>query len=426
MQRWLILIASALMAWPGWSQQADEHARYAPAELAAIYAHSPQGEPPPDPSNRLADSADAAQLGRTLFHEQRFSANGQIACATCHQPMRAFTDGLPVARALDAGNRNTPTLLNAAFNQWFFWDGRCDTQWSQALQPIEDAREAGSDRLHVLHVMAEDPALSEAYRSVFGSLPALENIERFPPHASPVAAAGSPPRLAWAAMTVADRAVVDSAYANIGKALEAYERQLVGRGSAFDRYVAALKADDPVASTLLSEGARRGLKLFVGEGGCELCHSGPRFSDGQFHNLGLPLLPQESVDDGRAAGIRGVLANPFNAAGAFSDAHVEPSQNPLSFLPPPASQSGAFKTPSLREVALTAPYMHDGRFETLFSVLDFYAAGRAASRGRVIGRREGTLDVVPHFDPQQKKDLVAFLETLSSPPVVPQFTTDAR
>jgi cytochrome c peroxidase len=424
--RRVILIAGALMAWPCWSQQVDEHARYTRAELAAVYAHAPPGEPPPDPSNRVADRADAAQLGRTLFHDQRLSANGRIACATCHQPAHAFTDGLPTARALATGNRNTPTLLNAAFNQWFFWDGRCDTQWSQALQPIEDTREAGIDRLYVLHVIAQDSGLNEAYRSLFGSLPPLQDAKRFPPHASPAAAPRSTPQAAWTAMTAADRTAVDTAYANLGKALEAYERQLVGRGSPFDRYVAALKADGRDASTLLSDGAKRGLKLFVGAGRCELCHSGPRFSDGQFHNLGLPLLPHESADEGRAAGIRGVLANPFNAAGPFSDAHAEPSQNPLSFLPPPASQSGAFKTPSLREVALTAPYMHDGRFETLSSVLDFYAAGRAASHGRVIGVREGTLDLVPHFNQQQKDDLVAFLQTLSSPPVVPQLTTDAR
>jgi cytochrome c peroxidase len=401
----------------------DDRLLYTPAELAAIYRHSPLGMLPADPTDAYADSAEAVQLGQFLFFDRRLSANGQVSCATCHEPVRAFTDGRNLAHGIAVGTRNTPSVIDAAFEQWFFWDGRADSLWSQALQPFENPREAGSDRLHVAHAVADDPGLRAAYRRIFGPLPDhLDDYGRFPAHARPDANARLPVARAWAGMRAADRYAINRVFSNLGQAIEAYERRLVDRSSPFDRYVAALRVGNAAGEHAISPAAKRGLKLFVGRANCELCHSGPTFSDGQFHNLGLPVLPGEAPDAGRSAGIRLLTANPFNGTGPFSDARTGLSRERIAYLPSPASQLGAFKTPDLRNVALTAPYMHDGRFATLAQVLDFYAEGKAASHGELVGAREETANLVPPLTDRQKADLIAFLRTLTGNPLPPDLT----
>ena len=395
----------------------DDRLSYTPSELAAIYRHSPLSALPADPTDAYADNAEAAKLGQFLFFDRRLSANGRVSCATCHQPARAFTDGRKLARGIAVGTRNTPSVIDAAFGQWFFWDGRADSLWSQALQPFENPREAGTDRLHVAHMIYGDPRLRAAYGRLFGPLPALEDFRRFPAHARPDANGQLSVGRAWAGMTVADRDAINRLFSNLGKSIEAYERQLHDRGSAFDRYVAALRGGDAAGQNVISAAAKRGLKLFVGSANCELCHAGPTFSDGQFHNLGLPVLSGKAPDTGRSAGIRLLTANPFNGVGPFSDDRTGTASNRIAYLPSPHSQLGAFKTPDLRNVALTAPYMHDGRFATLSQVLDFYAEGKAASHGRLVGIREETANLVPPLNDRQKSDLIAFLETLTGDPL---------
>jgi len=397
--------------------RADDRTLYTADELAAIYRHSPLGKPAPDPTNVAADDPAAAVLGQRLFYDVRLSANGQIACVTCHQPARTFTDGRPVAQALGTGTRNTPTLLNAAFATWFFWDGRTDSQWSQALKVFENPAEIGSDRMYILHVLYDDPGLRSTYEAVFGKLPAFDDRRRFPLHARPDAESGAAPNSAWVGMDAADRAAVDRAFSNVGKAIEAYERRLISGPSPFDRYAAALKSGDQRAQQAIPAAAKRGLRLFLGDGHCELCHAGAAFTDGQFHNLGLPMRPGAAPDTGRDAGIRRIRADPFNTMSAFSDS--APGER-LRYLPPPDSMLGAFKTPSLRNVALTAPYMHDGRFATLEEVLDFYSEVPTAEQGRRIGQRERTLDLVPRLSIAQRQDLIAFLQTLTSPSPPPE------
>src|SRR4029077_12353158 len=169
-------------------------------------------------------SAPAAALGQFLFFDTRFSANSKVSCATCHQPARGFSDGQPLETALGRGTRNTPTLLNAAFNHWFFWDGRADSLWSQALQPLENPREVGGDRLHIAHLIAGDERLSAAYQRVFGKLPPLADTARFPAHARPDPDPQSAAARAWQAMEPADRTEVNRVFSNLGKAIEAYER----------------------------------------------------------------------------------------------------------------------------------------------------------------------------------------------------------
>ena len=356
----------------------DDRTLFPPDELAAIYRHSPLKPVPPGTTDGVADDPRTARLGQYLFFERRLSANGGVACATCHVPAKAFADGLTVGTGLAPGERNTPTLLNAAFGHWFFWDGRTDSLWSQALQPIENAKEFGSDRLCAVRFVAGDPALRHAYEDAFGKLPPLEDTRRFPGHGSPESAPGSPTAAAWSAMTPSDRQAVNRMYANLGKAIEAYVRKLVSGNSPFDRYVSALKRGDRAAEQAYPAAAKRGLKLFVGTARCDLCHVGPTFTDGEFHNIGLPVPEGKAPDTGRAAGITAVRASIFNGIGPFSDDPTGRAKGQIAYLPTPESQLGSFKTPSLRNVALTAPYMHDGRFATLYAVLDFYA--RIAAR----------------------------------------------
>src|SRR5262249_48746327 len=166
----------------------------------------------------------------------------------------AFTDGRALAQGMSVGTRNSPTVLNAAFGQWYFLDGRSDSLWSQALQPFENPKEIGGDRRDIVLAVARDRVLRSAYERVFGPLPDL---------------AQSPS--------------IDRAFSNLGKAIEAYERRLRSPPSPFDHYITALKQGDTLAQRLYPAAAKRGLKLFVGAARCELCHSGPVFSDGQFH-----------------------------------------------------------------------------------------------------------------------------------------------
>jgi cytochrome c peroxidase len=400
----------------------DGRVLYTADELARIYRRSPLGELPREPTNGVADSAPAAALGQFLFFDTRLSANGEVACATCHQPARGFSDGRALAKGLVLGRRNTPTVLNAALNHWFFWDGRADSLWSQALHPLEGPREAGGDRLHIAHLVAADAALGAAYQRVFGKLPPLADTDRFPPHARPDPDSRSPMAQAWQAMTAADRTEVNRVFSNLGKAIEAYERKLISGGSPFDTYVEGLRTGDSAKEAALSSAAARGLKLFVGAANCHACHTGPALSDGEFHNLGLPLLPGEEPDRGRAGGMAPLRADIFNAAGPFSDEPTGTAELRLEFLPPPQSQLGAFKTPSLRNVALTAPYMHDGRFADLPQVLEFYAQGKAASGRRLVGTRDANLTLVPHLTTAESADLVAFLRALTGAPPPPSLT----
>ena len=378
-------------------------------ERRRILELSPLGPPPVDPSNAVADDDAAATLGQRLFVETRLSSGG-VSCATCHVPHHGFTDGKKVSEGVGRGRRHTLSLWNVAYNRWWFWDGRADSLWSQALSPIENETEMAGDRLKAAHLLSEDATLRAAYDSVFGSLPDLSDHERFPAAGHPVLGKPDDPRsVAWSAMTEADRAIVNRVFANIGKAIAAYERRIVSRHSKFDRFAEALRAGEDSAA--LSIPAQRGLKLFVGRAQCRVCHGGPNFTDGEFHNTGVPPLDAAGrTDAGRNAGISLVLSSPFNLKGRFSDDRSENAGEKLSFLRVTPETWGQFKTPSLRNVALVAPYMHQGQFVTLRDVVTFYST------------RAGTVDPGPNgerilkplrLSPSEIEDLLAFLESLT-------------
>ena len=367
-------------------------------EWAVIQRLSPLPETPPlNPTNRVADNPAAAQLGQMFFFDERFSKDATVSCATCHSPFHGFADVEATSLGAGRGTRNAPTLLNAAYNKWQFWDGRADTLWSQALSALEGEAEQAGTRLQYAHLVNRHYAVD--YEAVFGPLPELKDTTRFP-------ADGKPGDPVFDNMSEADQRAVNVVFVNIGKAIEAYERLLISRNAPFDQYVAGDKA-------AITPEAKNGLKIFIGKGVCILCHDTPSFTNDEFHNLGVPQgdLPE---DLGRFTGISELLANPFNGGGNYSDDTAVASRI-LNFLEPIPQHKGEFKTPTLRNVALTAPYFHTGEFPTLESVIEFNNAG--GTGGNFAGRREGTLEPL-HLSEQEKHDLVEFLKTLTgeSPP----------
>ncbi|MEO8287095.1 MAG: cytochrome-c peroxidase [Chloroflexota bacterium] len=185
----------------------------------------------PDPSNKVADDPRAVALGHALFFDKRLSANGAVSCASCHMPDRNFNDNLPLAKGIGTTTRKTMTIVGAGYSPWLFWDGRKDSMWAQALGPLESPVEHGGNRTQYAHLIGQ--YYRADYEALFGPLPQLSNLALFPPSAGPVEDPLA--RAAWLAMTDNERDVVTGVYANMGKAIAAYERKIVPGPSRFDR-----------------------------------------------------------------------------------------------------------------------------------------------------------------------------------------------
>jgi len=364
---------------------------------------------PPDSSNAVVDDPRAAELGQQIFFDSRFSANGGISCASCHQPDRFFTDGLPRGQALGTTDRHTPAIAGTAFEPWLFWDGRSDSLWAQALIPMESAVEHGGTRTLYAHIIADDEEYRAGYEQIFGPLPDLSNHDRYPASAGPVEEPGL--LAAWEAMDQADRDTINQIYANIGKSIAAYERLILPGSSRFDGYVKALLNQDKAGmDSQLTADEVAGLKLFLGRGNCTQCHNGPLLTNNGFHSTGVPDPEGQPPDIGRFAGAQLAVANEFNCLGPYSDAPPEECEE-LRFIKLQSQElMGAFKVPGLRNVVDTAPYMHAGQFFTLDEVLNHYnqAPGNLGPAGHT--------DLLPLGLSQLELDqLKAFLGTLSAP-----------
>jgi cytochrome c peroxidase len=353
-----------------------------------------------DPSNKYADSPEAAVFGQKLFFDTRFSSNSKVACATCHLPEKLFQDGTPLAHGVGTTNRRTMTIIGTAYSPWFFWDGRKDSQWAQALGPMESPVEHGGNRTLYAHLIAENYA--EEYTALFGSLPDFSNLPR---NAGPVA--DSEAAANWQAMSPTDREAVTRIYANIGKSIAAYERRLVPDESRFDKYAEAVLNDDyKSASQIFNANEIAGLKLFIGEAHCTNCHNGPLFTNNDFHNTGIPVTQGLPKDIGRAKGSQQVLVDEFNCLSTYSDAKPEQCSE-LNFLVADGNDLiRQFKPPSLRNVAERGPYMHAGQFATLEEVLHHYNAAPAAPAGH------SELEPL-NLSEEQLAQIIAFLKTLS-------------
>lgn len=354
---------------------------------------------PADPTNRVADDPRAAALGERLFFDTRLSSNGRVSCATCHAPEREFQDGLPLGRGIGQTSRRTMPLAATAYSPFLFWDGRKDSLWAQALGPLESPVEHGGTRAQYAHVVAAH--YRAEYEPIFGPLPALAGI---PQTAGPVdnPAAGA----AWKSLSDAQHDAVTTVFVNIGKAIAAYERRMQYAPSRFDRYLGRLKKTGRAPAGILSEDEVAGLRLFVGKASCINCHNGPLLTNNDFHNTGVPARPGLPPDNGRLAGADDVLRDEFNCQSRWSDAPSDCAE--LEFMVSgEAALEGAFKVPSLRNVAERAPYMHAGQFGTLAEVIEHYDNAPGAALGH------SELAAL-HLIARERRQLEAFLRTLSA------------
>lgn len=381
-------------------------------QLLASLFFAPTIRPPSSPSNRVADNPDAAHFGKLLFFDQRLSTDGTMSCASCHQPDRYFTDGKPRGVGVRRAGRNTPTVVGAAYLSWLYWDGRRDSLWSQALVPFEAADEMGSSRLAVIRIVGSDEDYRPLYESLFGEFPDDVLSADLPLHAGPLG--DTETRAAWQRIDSGLAQQINTVYTNIGKAIAAYERALSVPLSRFDRYVSAVLAGDREADTLFDSDESAGLELFLDaeRTHCLRCHNGPWFTNGGFHNIGTGRFAGPELDFGRVFGLRSVIMDEFNCLGSYSDAKPEECSE-LRFLNRNSHVplEGAFKVPSLRNIEATAPYMHDGRFTDLKSVIEFYRKPPDNSQGG--GHELQPLDI----SDAEARQLVAFLKTLSNPAI---------
>jgi cytochrome c peroxidase len=377
-------LAVVLLALATVVSAAEGITEFTAAELGRIASHGPWPLPwAPDPGNRVSGNAAAIRLGRDLFFEPRLSANRRVACASCHQPAQGFQDGRSVARGLVEGVRNTPGLLNVRHQRWFGWDGGHDNLWSASLRPILDAREMGGNAARTARVLRDRAALDCHYRQAFGK----------PPHASD-------PQL----------------LVNIAKAIAAWQETLVSPPSAFDRFRDALERKDAGAVAAYPKAAKRGLRLFLGRGQCATCHAGPLFSNGEFGDIGVPFfIKPDGVDPGRQGGIKRLLASPNNLLGVHNDDATRDNATKTKHLRPEHRNFGEFKVPSLRNLKLTAPYMHNGSLATLRDVVRHYSE---LDEDRLHADGERILKPLK-LSEEESADLVAFLESLSPDGALP-------
>jgi cytochrome c peroxidase len=335
--------------------------------------------------NAFADRDDAAALGMKIFYDNRFSQAGSgVSCASCHDPEHSFSETKARSHTLKEAARNAPDLINAAwYTRSHFWDGKVDNLWSAPLFTFEQDAEMGSSRLHVVHALAA--IYQQRYEKIFGPMPDISEKKRFPDSGRP----GTPE---FNAMSAEDKLVVNQVYANVGKALEAYVRKLAAGRSPFDDFMAGSEQS-------LSAAAQRGMAAFTRHG-CQTCHSGPLFSDESFHKLASKPASGRAQDPGREAGAAFLRNWEFTSNSRFADPTRDPGAPMEAPIKTASNQREAFRTPSLRNVALTPPYGHDGSFATLDQAIDAHAE---VLPGQTVAA-------------QEKSDIVEFLRSLSGRP----------
>jgi cytochrome c peroxidase len=408
---------------------------------AALRALRYDDQPPPrDPSNAYAELPAARALGHRLFFDPSLSGRllavdndgtlptlgrrgepGRTSCAGCHVPASGFFDTRSphqqISLASQWTRRRTPTLLESAFLPVFNWDGRHDTPWSQAIGVMESPVEFNSSRLFIAQQMFRLHRVE--YESVFGAMPKLDDTVRFPSldpldtgcGEGPVDKAGCRGKPGDGAeydqMAPADRDAVTRVMVNAAKAIAAYVAQLRCGESRFDRWL-----DGEVDALTPSE--QRGAALFVGRGRCASCHSGPRLTDGAFHNVGLrpatvAVAFTDTGDRGAAEGLALALSDPLESSGTYSDG----ARHTLPPAVTPAHE-GAFRTPTLRCADRAPSFLHTGQMRTLEQVVTFFDTGGSPPPGY-----PGSNELLPlGLNKAEKSDLVAFLHTLtgSGPP----------
>jgi cytochrome c peroxidase len=390
-------------------------------------------------TNRFADDPRAAKLGQKLFFDPSFSGRlidgdndgtngtlgmvgepGKVMCAACHNPSAGFVDARSPRHQISLGAawtiRKTRSLLDVGQAQLLMWDGRHDALYNQVFNPLESANEMNSARLFVAEQMFRK--YRAEYEAIFGAMPAMNDASHFPDLPADRAGCadfdygtrkgtgchGLPGDGAeFDGMQPQDQRAVTQVVVNMGKALGAYLRLLSCGPGRFDAWVQG-------QAQALDESEQRGAELFVGKGHCVACHSGPFFTDQEFHNVGLrpgsvAVSFVDTDDRGAGAGLQQAISSPLNEKSPFSDGDANRLPAMVS-----ASLEGAFRTPSLRCVSERPSYLHTAQYRALEDVLDFFAGGGHESG--FVGKSE----LMP-FDlsADDRTDLVAFLKTLEGP-----------
>ncbi len=375
-----LLLACILLQAGATLARAQALVAFSEPEIRRILQHGPWPQPVlRDPSNRVSGNPAAIALGERLFFDRRLSGDDAMSCAACHLRDRAFTDGRARAYGRAALDRNTPSVWNIGFARWFGWDGAADSLWLQSIKPILEPKELAADARHVARLLRSDADYARFYERAFGS--------------PPVAPGGDEARL------------VDA-----GKAIAAYLETLVSPRSPFDDFRDALARNDLGAAARYPAAAQRGLKTFVGKGNCSICHFGPMFTNGEFADVGMPyFVAPGRVDSGRHGGIKDLRADRRNLLGPYSDDASGRTAAKTRHVAIQHRNFGEFKVPGLRNVALTAPYMHNGSLATLRDVVLHYSE---LNEERLHADGERILRPLK-LAPGEVDDLVAFLQTLT-------------
>ncbi|BDA78650.1 cytochrome c551 peroxidase [Leptospira kobayashii] len=319
-------------------------------------------------------SREKIELGAKLYNDTRFSSDGTVSCATCHKPDKAFTDGLKVSQGIRklTGTRNAPTVLNAVFLKTQFWDGRRPDLEGQSKDPLLNPVEHGlSSHEDLLKIIRSDSDYLAKFKKVFSVDENLVTID------------------------------------HVAKAIAAFERTIISGDSPFDRYRYGKDTN------AISPAAIRGLAVYLGKGRCQDCHTigdtSAVFFDDKFHNLGVgfkKIQPRLQI-------ILEETAKAKKSGSKKTDEEIltnlESSELGRFAVTGNTEDLGAFKTPGLRNITLTAPYMHDGSLNSLEQVIELYDKGGEENPFLSSGIRPLGLS------PGEKSDLVAFLKTLTSP-----------
>ncbi len=302
-------------------------------------------------------SAEKVELGKFLFFDPRLSGDGSLGCVNCHLPDQGWTTHTRLSPAYPSNSerRNSPTLINVAYDQTLIWDGRAPNLEKQALGPVKNPLHMNQNIDFLIQELEVIPGYRNRFQKVFGT--------------------GVTPD-------------------GISKALAAFQRTLVTADSPFDRYMKGEKG-------AMSESAKRGMDIYRGKARCTLCHAGPNFSDQKFHNLGDPD-PDYMRDPKVLVAIR------FDAQRMGIKDYQSLDKDPGRYLVTknPADR-GAFKTPTVRNATETAPYMHNGALETLAEVIDFY------DRGGGDDPNKSKLIKPLGLTQEEKADLLEFIKALT-------------
>lgn len=374
----LLLLVAALVGSMGVGH-AQQLLDWSAEEIVSVGQHGPWPPAPArDPSNRVSGTPAGILLGEHLFNDLRLSGDGRMSCGTCHQAGRDWSDGLARAKGNVELDRRTPTLWNVGYLHWFGWDGAGDSLWAQSIRPLLDPREMNGGPTRPATLLRSDSQLACGYEKAFGGKPGADD----------------------------EKLLVDTA-----KALAAFQATLVSPRTSFDDFRDALVAGDRERAARYPVAAQRGLKLFVGSANCNLCHLGPRFTSGEFGDVGVPFFVRPGeVDTGRHGGLGRLAASPFNLLGKYSDDPTGNSARRTRHVQRQHTNFGEFRVPGLRQVGRGGPYMHNGSVLTLEDVVKHYSE---VSPDRL--HSDGVPVVRPlALSKEQSTDLVTFLRTLDA------------